>query len=187
MDLLKPLRGRLRQKATVTVYPNSGLDDLIEWVTTKTGLSAFALVACGFLAIITASLLIYQMQHTEHLNGKMAYFAGAGISILFEMFSFICAVNGFVWGSFMGIGLSIIILRGTFGSQFFYDNTISLWLPDTWNFPYFLSWVMSIAFPVIIGYIAHAIKKKMEHEELALAKLKVEDPAKYREITGENF
>jgi hypothetical protein len=184
--MLNGLKNRLRQGINIKIYANSTLDDVIEWVGTKSGLSAVTLIYCLFLATVTASLLVVQMQKTEHLNGNWAMPSGTGIAILLELFAFICAVRGLLIGSVVGVSISVLVLRGTFGSQYFDDSSINFFMPITWDYPYFLSWVLSGAFPFMIGYLAHEIRRQIELEEIAKDKLKQDNPQEYQRLFG-NF
>ncbi|TAE68816.1 MAG: hypothetical protein EAZ85_13865, partial [Bacteroidetes bacterium] len=84
------------------------------------------------------------------------------------------------------VTFSVFVLRGTFGSQYFDSNEIRFFELDTWNYPYLLSWILSIMFPLIVGYLSHKVKLMIDLEEMAKDKLRESDPEKYKELFG-NF
>jgi hypothetical protein len=183
---LEGLRHRLRQGVSVKIYPDTKLDLLNDYLRTKSGVSAIVLSLCLGLIFITVQLLIVQMQKTEHLSGGWAIPSAAGIAVFAEIVTYAAAVNGWVAGSMGGVVFSVFVLRGTFGSQYFDNNEIRFFDLDTWNYPYLLSWILSIMFPIIVGYLSHKVREKIDLEEMAKDKLRETDPEKYRELFG-NF
>lgn len=183
---LEGLRQRMRQGISIKIYPDSTLDLLNDYLRTKSGVSAMVLLLCLALVFITIQLLIVQMQKTEHLAGGWAIPAAAFIAFFAELFTYAVAVNGWTAGSVGGVTFSVFVLRGTFGSQYFDSNEIRFFELDTWNYPYLLSWILSIMFPLIVGYLSHKVKLMIDLEEMAKDKLRESDPEKYKELFG-NF
>lgn len=183
---LESLRHRLRQGVNVKIYPDTKLDLFNDYLRTKSGISAIVLLLCLGLIFITIQLLIVQMDKTEHLSGLWSIPSSIWIAWAAEIFTYVAAVNGWTAGSVGGVLFSVFVLRGTFGSQYFNNNEISFFQIQTWDYPYLLTWILSIMFPVIIGYLSHKIKEKMDLEDMAKDELKRSNPEQYRELFG-NF
>lgn len=153
------------RKKTVVVEDPTIIDNLIEFMRSKSG-HALVIVVMGVLLTVLTSMLFADVM--REIRGWQVF--GILIGVLFalglESGIFFLAINGYNSASLICAAFSVVIARATF-AQMFDSSEVSLFLWESWTPIYMATWVMSLFPPLVVAFVSHKLNGKFELEEKA--------------------
>jgi hypothetical protein len=153
------------RKKTVVVEDPTIIDNLIEFMRSKSG-HALVIVVMGVLLTVLTSMLFADVM--REIRGWQVF--GILIGVLFalglESGIFFLAINGYNTASLICAAFSVVIARATF-AQMFDSSEVSLFLWESWTPIYMATWVMSLFPPLVVAFVSHKLNGKFELEEKA--------------------